>query len=113
VVADYSYPIITPPVMVPGDYNGNGIVDTADYTVWQDTVGQVVTAGADGDRDGVIGQGDYDFWTMNFGRTSPGAGAGALARTAVLEPNAAALLVIGSCLMGLSVGRLKGWTRRN
>ena len=24
---------------VPGDYNGNGVVDAADYTVWRDTLG--------------------------------------------------------------------------
>src|SRR6185436_16897714 len=40
-----------------GDYNGNGVVDTADYVVWRDTVGQTVTpnSGADGDGDGTIG----------------------------------------------------------
>ena len=25
--------------MLTGDYNGNGIVDAADYTVWRDTLG--------------------------------------------------------------------------
>ena len=27
-----------------GDYNGNGIVDAADYTIWHDTLGQTGTA---------------------------------------------------------------------
>ena len=25
---------------VDGDYNGNGVVDAADYTVWRDSLGQ-------------------------------------------------------------------------
>ena len=31
-------------VNVPGDYNGNGIVDAADYTVWRDHLGQTFAA---------------------------------------------------------------------
>ena len=31
-------------VTIVGDYNHNGIVDAADYTVWRDTLGQTGTA---------------------------------------------------------------------
>ena len=39
-----------------GDYNHDGVVDAADYTVWRDTYGQSVTenSGADGNGDGMI-----------------------------------------------------------
>ena len=39
-----------------GDYNGNGIVDAADYTAWRDTLGQTVPNGngADGDGNGFV-----------------------------------------------------------
>src|SRR5262249_28080483 len=48
---------------VPGDYNGNGIVDVADYTLWRDTVGQTGAGLAtDGNGDGVVNQQDYQFW---------------------------------------------------
>ena len=52
----------------PGDYNSNGIVDAADYTIWRDTFGQVgVALPADGDGDGVITDGDYTVWKQHFG----------------------------------------------
>jgi hypothetical protein len=47
------------PKPVPGDYNGNGIVDAADYTVWRDSLGQTGTGlAADGDGNGVVDQAD-------------------------------------------------------
>jgi hypothetical protein len=54
-----------------GDYNGNGIVDAADYTVWRDHLGQTVTPGTNGDGtdSGVVEQGDYDIWSANWGHT--------------------------------------------
>jgi hypothetical protein len=83
-----------------GDYNGNGVVDAADYTVWRDTLGQSVASpgdGADGNLSGTIDPGDFTFWKEHFGELVPGPGAGAAA-AAVPEP-AAALL----CLLGLAL----------
>ena len=37
-----------------GDYNGNGIVDADDYTVWRDTFGQI-GSGLDADGTGMNG----------------------------------------------------------
>ncbi len=72
---------------VAGDYNGNGVVDAADYVLWRNTLGQSVTAGtgADGDGDGVVTQSDYGFWRARFGNTS-GSGSGSLANANVPEP---------------------------
>jgi hypothetical protein len=86
---------------VPGDFNGNGIVDTADYTVWRDTLGRT-GAGlkADGNGNGMIDAGDYGVWQSNFGHTA-GSGAGASANPAVPEPATFVLLisaVTGSCI---------------
>lgn len=61
-------------LVLPGDYNLDGSVDAADYTVWRDQLGQTAItprAGADGDGDGVISQADYDVWRNNFGATAP------------------------------------------
>jgi len=83
-------------VTVEGDYNGNGVVDAADYTVYRDTLGDSVTpgTGADGDGDGTIGPGDYSYWKTRFGNTSgSGSGAGAAAATAVPEPSGLAWLL--------------------
>ncbi|MEX2169212.1 MAG: hypothetical protein WD851_07865 [Pirellulales bacterium] len=63
------------PTPKQGDYNNNGIVDAADYTVWRDTLGQFVEnlgGGADGDHNGFIDEFDYDFWAGNLGLVTKG-----------------------------------------
>jgi CSLREA domain-containing protein len=54
-----------------GDYNGNGTVDAADYTVWQDHLNQSVTSGTsgDGNDNGTVEQADYDLWAAYYGHT--------------------------------------------
>ena len=37
---------------LPGDYNHNGMVDAADYTVWRDTLGSTTDLRANGDNSG-------------------------------------------------------------
>jgi hypothetical protein len=74
-----------------GDYNGNGIVDAADYTIWRDTLGSTTDLRADGDGNNMIGNGDYQAWKSNFGAGGGGAGSNA----AVPEPCAILLLLIG------------------
>ncbi len=83
-------------MMLPGDYNHNGVVDAADYTLWRDSLGQSVTAGtgADGNNDGLITQADYDLWRSHFGQTASGSGSAlASGAAAVPEPNVAILIV--------------------
>lgn len=95
---------------LPGDYNGDGIVDAADYTVWRATFGQTVTAhsGADGDGDGMVDDGDYQVWSNNFGATSPGSGAGARAGSAAVpEPSALVLLSCGATVILATLSRRK------
>ena len=59
----FSYLRAAPPAPT-GDYNGDHVVDAADYTVWRDTLGQTVAkgSGADGNADGTINSSDYSFW---------------------------------------------------
>ena len=78
--------------LVAGDYNRNGVVDAADYTLWRDTFGQSVTTGtgADGVADGAITELDYEFWKGRFGTAATGSGAG----QAVPEPTSIILLVL-------------------
>jgi hypothetical protein len=78
------------PPMATGDYNGNGVVDAADYVVWRDSLDQMVTpagSGADGNANGTIDDADYDFWRARFGNTAPGSASG-LGLAAVPEPAA-------------------------
>jgi CSLREA domain-containing protein len=80
---------IEPVGFLAGDYNGNGIVDAADYTLWRDSSGASVAAatGADGNGDGKVNTIDYLVWRTNFGKTLPviGPGGGATA-PALAEP---------------------------
>jgi Ca2+-binding RTX toxin-like protein len=101
---------------MPGDFNGDGVVNASDYGVWRANFGAESGPGlrADGNGDGVVDAADYvvwrktdlsqegyNEWRTNFGRTSGGAALGA---SAVPEP--ACLLLIVAGLAGiLGTGR--------
>jgi hypothetical protein len=86
--------VLATPAVLEGDYNRDGTVDAADYTVWRDQLG---TEGAhliaDGNRNGTIDQGDYDVWKTNFGLTT---GSGALSKGAVPEPSSSLLVLLAT-----------------
>ena len=66
--------ITTPAV---ADYNDDGTVNAADYSVWRDSLGEVVATpgdGADGDSSGTIDNGDFDLWKTEFGSSGTGDG---------------------------------------
>lgn len=61
---------------ITGDYNNDGTVDQADYTVWADSYGQSGSGlPADGNNDGTIDQADYTIWADNYGQGTSPAGA--------------------------------------
>ena len=61
-----------------GDYNGDGSVTAADYTVWADTFGSTTDLRADGNGDGDITAADYTIWRRQLRCRCPG-GCGARA----------------------------------
>ena len=75
------------------DYNFDGVVDAADYTVWRDSLGSATQAEADGNGNGVVDQADYDLWAANLGATSTTT---SLATT-VPEPTSG-LMVVLACV---------------
>ena len=61
---------------LPGDYNYNGVVDAADYTVWRDAM----TAGSTslinrGPNTGAVDEDDFLFWRAHFGESVGGGAA--------------------------------------
>jgi hypothetical protein len=86
-----------------GDYNGNGEVDAADYTIYRDSLGQAVPAftGADGSGNGIIDAADYNVWVANFGKINALSSVAAIAASssAVPEPSSVLLVIGGVALL--------------
>lgn len=77
--------------ILPGDYNNDGTVNLADYTVWRDNVGAAAGTLANDPSGVAIGPAQYNTWTTNFGASTP-----ATAVSAVPEPISATLMIAGS-----------------
>ncbi len=92
---------------VPGDYNHDGVVDTADYIVWRNSVGSSVNLAADGNNNELVDAGDYTFWRSHFGQTAgSGSGSGAdLSQSTVPEPATVFLLSIGAVAAFMQRGK--------
>lgn len=75
--------------LAPGDYNGDGEVDAADYVRWRDGLSTPFTP---------LDPQDYQTWKQNFGASS-----GTAAATAVSEPST--LLLFFAAFVGSRVAR--------
>ena len=82
------------PGAVPGDYNQDGRVNAADYTVWRNNLGRS-TALPNDDTPGVAAD-DYARWKTHFGETA-GSGAGGVAAV----PESATLVLLSLAAIGL------------
>lgn len=95
--------IDTTSTQLAGDYNGDGRVNAADYSVWRNSLGQSGSGlAADGNGDTHVDNADYDLWKLHFGEVF-GGGSGETSLGATPEPSSQLLLVVG--LMLLLVGR--------
>lgn len=54
-----------------GNYNEDGAVDAADYTVWRDHLGSTTPLPNDGGLGTPVGPGHYSLWKAHFGETFP------------------------------------------
>jgi hypothetical protein len=79
---------VTAGLILPGDFNLNGVVDAADYVIWRNGLGTVYT------------QADYNTWRTHFGQTS-GSGT-SLSAIGVPEPNVFSVLVITGVLFAFA-----------
>lgn len=80
-------------VVLPGDFNNSGVVDTADFAVWRKGLGTTYVAS------------DYDVWRTHFGRSAAGAGSSLAPATSVPEPATLTLAL-------LSIAVIKIFRRR-
>jgi len=80
---------VTSPGGVPGDYNGNGVVDAGDYVLWRKG-GPLQNDSTPG-----VGPEDYTFWRSRFGATSgAGSGSSVVERAAIPEPSLLSLMIV-------------------
>ena len=90
-------------VVLSGDFNGDHIVNAADYTTWRNNKGATEGALLGGNGNGgVVDDTDYALWKAHYGESS--AGSGGLAG-AVPEPTGLLLFEFG--LVGLAMGGRK------
>lgn len=69
-----------------GDFNGDGLVNLADYTLWRDNLGAASESPINNNGDGLAGvdAADYAVWKNNFGNSA--SANLAIASAAVPEP---------------------------
>jgi hypothetical protein len=82
-----------------GDFNFDGVVDSADYVVWRKASGGFVSPfqGADATGDGLVTQDDFNVWRSNFGMTlNSGSGVGAESTHTIPEPMSVMLSLLAS-----------------
>lgn len=82
---------------LPGDYNGNNIVDIADYIVWRNNMNSSVVLPNDM-TSGHVDDDDFVVWREHFGQSLPAASAGFPGSFAIPEPTSTllAILALGS-----------------
>lgn len=90
----------TGPAGVPGDYNGNGTVDAADYVLWRDG-GPLQNEIAD---QGTVSQADYTAWKAAFGNHAGSGSGSGLGAANVPEPTGMMLLLL-SAVFGFGIRR--------
>ncbi|TWT92863.1 hypothetical protein Pla108_40030 [Botrimarina colliarenosi] len=84
---------------VDGDFNRDGRVDAADYTVWRDNLnGDEALLGGAGDGSGTVDAGDYTLWSGNYGVSAGLA-------TATPEPVSSVLVLAASLGWFAAAGR--------
>ena len=83
-----------------GDYNDDGVVDAADYTVWRNALaggGSLLNETA---SLGTVDELDYDAWKANYGG-SLGGGGGLSATENVPELASFALVAVATIILGI------------
>lgn len=85
------------PTGLDGDFNDDGTVDAADYTVYRDNLGLSDAAlNGNGTGGGTVVSADYTLWVNNYGATSSSSSA-----SSVPEPSSFLLLLVAGTLISI------------
>ncbi|MGD9634542.1 MAG: dockerin type I repeat-containing protein [Pirellulales bacterium] len=112
---DAALPWIEQQLDLSGDYNGDGSVDAADYTVWRDTVDQTGQGlAADGNGDQIVDLDDLAVWKQHFEhaaelRIAASAGTGGV--VAIVPEPGSTLVLLAAAVATLSLNQ-RSWRAR-
>jgi hypothetical protein len=95
-------------VPLPGDYDGNGTVNTSDLAVWRRTYWSTSNLAADGNGSNRVDAADYTIWRNRRGATG---GSGSFLAP-VPEPSGFAIATLALGIAFAVVGRTRGITSR-
>jgi hypothetical protein len=103
---DYNFTFqLTPLPVEPGDYNGDHIVNAADYVLYRKYFGSRTNSIADANHDGIVDEFDYQIWRQRYGNPfTPGAGS---LFSEVPESGTLQLLCVAACLASAVLPRLQ------
>jgi hypothetical protein len=96
--------VLAAPPVLAGDYNDDGVVDAADYTVWRDGFGGDGPLPNETESLGSVDEADYVAWTANFGASTAASGSGQFGLVSAPEPNTLLMWVVGAVALA--------WRRR-
>jgi hypothetical protein len=100
--------LIAEPAALAGDYNNNGVVDAADYTLWR----KGSPLQNEGRTSGVVDQQDYLFWRAQFGEAaSPGSSSSLGGGPGVPEPTTVIIFAIAIGICSLQHRQRAPWVR--
>jgi hypothetical protein len=92
--------VLPPTLTAQGDFNHDGIVDSADYVAWRNSNGQTgANLAADGNGDNVVDMNDLATWREHFGMSVAASGAALGSAASVPEPGTLIVTVIGALLV--------------
>ena len=99
----------TPPadVPLPGDFNGDDVVDAADYTVWRDHLDDTFALPNEvaNTTPGMVTIEDYNEWKDSFGNMGSGSGSVGLNASGVPEPATWLLVSLAAAMACCSTRR--------
>ncbi len=91
------------PSGILGDYNGDSVVDAADYTVWRDHLNTSTNLPND-ETPGFVDASDYSVWKSHFGQSAGGGSIVSLHTQNVPEPSGD-LLILASLFVAAAICR--------